>query len=229
MMSGVLRLPYSPGSLAETAMRCSTWRAVLAGAVSLTLQSVAPFAAIVGSINEPYRDLAEYFRHAAMAAVPLSLVALCLWSAGCTALVVVFRTSTLGLARTHTSTHLTTYARVLLLSPVTFLLPGVVLSIFSALKYFSLPRNGFTIGVKPTWLTSPVINVLGSGAWVLAGVVSVLAVSIVAFTRVHSLCEARRCKGCLYDLTGNVSGVCPECGLRFTDPVDAAKKQHVFS
>jgi hypothetical protein len=33
------------------------------------------------------------------------------------------------------------------------------------------------------------------------------------------------CRRCAYDLTGNVSGVCPECGCRVPDPDPAGERQ----
>ena len=36
--------------------------------------------------------------------------------------------------------------------------------------------------------------------------------------RWHSPPDEYRCSGCHYNLTGNVSGVCPECGLRVSSP-----------
>ncbi len=54
--------------------------------------------------------------------------------------------------------------------------------------------------------------------WITAGGV-LLAVALVQgmsrwFTRVRAIERQaqNRCQGCGYDLTGNVSGVCPECG-----------------
>jgi len=52
-----------------------------------------------------------------------------------------------------------------------------------------------------------------------------IAATIVVFRRTRM--TPTSCGGCGYDLTGNVSGVCPECGERVVDeenyPIDAAK------
>jgi predicted amidophosphoribosyltransferase len=47
------------------------------------------------------------------------------------------------------------------------------------------------------------------------------AVRIVAIARARRQARHRRighCLRCNYDLTGNVSGVCPECGTPITSP-----------
>ena len=44
-----------------------------------------------------------------------------------------------------------------------------------------------------------------------------LAVGLL-FVGVHRDGDPNRCRECGYDLTGNVSGVCPECGTRIELP-----------
>jgi hypothetical protein len=56
------------------------------------------------------------------------------------------------------------------------------------------------------------IGVFGLGCLLLAG--PIIAMDLLAFARiVHS----RFCARCGYDLTGNVSGVCSECGTRIVE------------
>jgi uncharacterized membrane protein len=51
----------------------------------------------------------------------------------------------------------------------------------------------------------------GTATGILAGVVSILAQRIT-IRRMGDRLKSGHCYGCGYDLTGNVSGQCPECG-----------------
>lgn len=57
-------------------------------------------------------------------------------------------------------------------------------------------------------------------AWLTAGFLFlVLPALTVLFIIIRHYVERRKqyfriCTGCAYDLTGNISGVCPECGRR---------------
>lgn len=59
--------------------------------------------------------------------------------------------------------------------------------------------------------------VLPLGAWLLAGIAAIAA---ARWSRKRDLPEVwvaqGRCAACGYDLTGNVSGKCPECGTIIT-------------
>lgn len=47
-----------------------------------------------------------------------------------------------------------------------------------------------------------------------------LGMWIVDVVKKSGLDSIKRCQSCGYDLTGNVSGVCPECGVAANDGVD---------
>jgi hypothetical protein len=58
-----------------------------------------------------------------------------------------------------------------------------------------------------------------------AGMVAAVGVTMAVLYLIYGPAELRRerrekglCVHCGYDLTGNVSGVCPECGDRAADP-----------
>jgi hypothetical protein len=48
--------------------------------------------------------------------------------------------------------------------------------------------------------------------WVSLAAIPVIAVTAVALRLLPYCVAPRRCRHCAYDLTGNVSGICPECG-----------------
>lgn len=58
--------------------------------------------------------------------------------------------------------------------------------------------------------------------WLIAGIALLLPMSRLALwfvrrERSHLRKRAGRCICCSYDLTGNVSGVCPECGTKISN------------
>ena len=71
---------------------------------------------------------------------------------------------------------------------------------------FSCRISNWTMGLFPLWL---------SGIWVIPLWIPLAIASIPMFIIRD---RSRRippghCKTCRYDLTGNISGVCPECGI----------------
>jgi hypothetical protein len=61
------------------------------------------------------------------------------------------------------------------------------------------------------------VDILGVPAWAAISLSLVLPMALLLM-EVFALCRGKRkqgnplCRHCHYDLTGNVSGVCPECG-----------------
>ena len=79
------------------------------------------------------------------------------------------------------------------------------------------------IGISPGlgWIgdNPPHQVYLGYLHFPLLGVMAVLALSTVAFWLPnHRAPVIGRCENCGYDLTGNVSGLCPECGATAVQP-----------
>jgi hypothetical protein len=64
-------------------------------------------------------------------------------------------------------------------------------------------------------LPEPTVWIVGLPAWVFAlpGFVCLLIPARAARKHRQRLKWLRYCRGCAYDLTGNTSGSCPECGL----------------
>ena len=201
----VSRLAWSPHWLAHTAARCSMARAAGLGFVAVGVPVVAPVAAQIGSISEPYRDLTDYV-HESLAAAPfvlvIALAVWCLYALACD----------LVAARAHADLKMP-LRNALLLAPVTVLVPAAAWSVFAALAIFADPANGFySPGGKPAWLTSPAILIFGSPLWIAVGVAVITANAHAARRHLQDITAGHRCRHCYYNLTGNVSGICPECG-----------------
>ena len=76
------------------------------------------------------------------------------------------------------------------------------------IQYTTLDPNGVatqTDGSIPLWLVVTITLVLPA-IWLIALV-----------WRKRRALSPNACPGCGYDLTGNVSGVCPECGVKSAD------------
>ena len=59
------------------------------------------------------------------------------------------------------------------------------------------------------------VSAAAAGLWALVLVpVAIVALSELPGLRAYRRSLRNRCPGCGYDLTGNVTGVCPECGER---------------
>jgi hypothetical protein len=79
----------------------------------------------------------------------------------------------------------------------------------SALGRGALPRYGWQVGdfpLIPHWSISLMFAVLP-------------AVWLLLWVKARRLPKAGQCRTCRYDLTGNSSGVCPECGMAIAGKV----------
>jgi predicted Zn-ribbon and HTH transcriptional regulator len=62
---------------------------------------------------------------------------------------------------------------------------------------------------------------ISDGALILVPLLTILGILGLATTATwwrERLPKPGQCRGCRYDLTGNTSGICPECGSAFTPP-----------
>ena len=202
----ILELVWSPKRLAVEAAACSTIRAALAGYASAVCLTLLPLAASGGSIAEPYRDLTAYIGNS-VGAIPVSMLLLSVvWS---------FPVLFLWIALAGRTNRARIMRRIVFLGPVTVLLPGMIWSLFAALNVFADPSAGFYgPGGKPEWLTSIPVRVLGNPLWVIAGFVCLGLRWKRAFGRVDLFIDPPECRRCGYNLTGNISAVCPECGRK---------------
>ncbi len=208
----MIRLAWSHNALAEETSQRDTFSCACAGVAALVAITLLPVAASIGSIDEPYRDLGMYI-YKSFTALPYAGVFLALfWSAILGLVAVPFTHENDG-------TDHGMMRRIILLSPMTVLVPGLIWSVFAGLDVYAHPHQGFTgPGGKPAWLNSKVIGILGSNVWLLVGLVYVISRCLRARKRIAQFVGTNACNQCGYNLTGNESGVCPECGSSTPQP-----------
>jgi hypothetical protein len=71
--------------------------------------------------------------------------------------------------------------------------------------------------------TAPTIDVRGLRMGIGAPMTLLIAYPFIAFVRARyrrHRHKAGHCPACEYDLTGNTSGVCPECGTPTDQPIN---------
>ena len=77
-------------------------------------------------------------------------------------------------------------------------------------------RKVFCVGTLATPIA--IVVLVGSGFEILTAPVSALLaiVNLIICRKIPD--DTPRCLECAYNLTGNVSGICPECGDPVTEP-----------
>jgi len=96
--------------------------------------------------------------------------------------------------------------------PLVTVIPGMCWSICA---FTAELATNLIPGQGPAWMSSPMIQVLGSPWWLLVGGLLMIGNVVSAYPTARSASKPQAvlaCQRCGYDLTGNVSGVCPECG-----------------
>ena len=77
--------------------------------------------------------------------------------------------------------------------------------------YYEVTRTGEILS-RLTTDTSVLQMVVGTSVSIaLRNAIMLVGGTVLLWRRMH-LCATARCQNCGYDLTGNTSGVCPECG-----------------
>jgi len=89
------------------------------------------------------------------------------------------------------------------------------------LNYYGGYRGNLVVGRSSPYRPIATVDI-SVRLWVVAGIalllpMSRLALWLVRRGRTHLRKEAGRCISCNYDLTGNVSGICPECGTKISN------------
>jgi len=97
------------------------------------------------------------------------------------------------------------------------ILIGVVAGLWANALLVAVPY----LGVLPSSLSTMLVHFVGGGEWsVRLRLLAVYGTNLLIFS-IMGVCGSiwvgqrnptHMCKECAYDLTGNVSGVCPECG-----------------
>ena len=184
--------------------------AAFAGIGSLVSMCVLPVSAIGGWRKQPFRDLSQYVLES-MFAVPHALLFLAIiWSFVFLVIFLVIFGVFIPWMR---SQQPKITMRIVFLSPITMLLPGIIWSVFAWLSMLADPSTNFTgPGVKPAWLTSMPIQLFGSCFWMIAGPLWITVVCGLAHGQIGRFLNRLECRQCGYNLTGNLSGRCPECG-----------------
>ncbi len=189
--------------IAVRADRMDMWKVRLLYLCSLLILTF-PLAAVFGSMSEPYPDLRTYLNES-LETLPLAAVfsVICCFviSQGICIIMVMVG------SRLRWSEHQAIYG-------LSAFVMGVVMlpwSVLAALKIYSHPFNSFTVS-RPAWLDSWPIQGYGFVLWLPTAVVVWVFLAESAKSAFYRLRNPGLCRGCLYDLTGNTSGVCPECG-----------------
>ncbi len=208
-----VRLLWSPGALPFVATHCSPVRAALAGTLFLAAEVSLPITALISGADEPYADFGDYAEDGFI--IVVSLYSLLTIVFGALALLLVLSARLMPSRRWHA------IIKALLLSPVVFLIPVMVWSVFAWLNYAADPTFQFwAYAQKPAWLSSPIIAMLGSAVWVPAGFVLLIAHFVRTLPKLNQFLAdlpGPRCLQCDYLLLGLTVPRCPECGHAF-DP-----------
>lgn len=199
-------LGWCPERIARAAMNWPLRKAWLVGTVSVFLQLLAPTVAAFAWLDEPFPTLGVYLVRAVQT-LPFAAVVLLVTVAPILGVLVV------GDRLQGPRERANVQRRIFCLAPTATLVPGLVWSGFNFLAILADPGNNLTAGVKPPWLTSWVVQLLGSYLWLVLLLILANANARAAYAIVQPMFDAcHRCTTCGYNLTGNVSGVCPECG-----------------
>lgn len=204
---------WCPGLLATIAARPRWVVPWIIGTIACVVQTTALTAPAFAWIDEPFPDVATYL-HQAVRVLPLGILALIVFWACVFAL-----TATAGESARHP--RMAVFARLLCVSPLATILPGTAWSICAFMAELAANLNP---GQGPAWLHSPFMLRLGSPRWMLLGLGLMLANVVAAYPAAMAKLRNQTfpsCPKCGYILTGNVSGICPECGVKVEQPEEA--------
>lgn len=206
----ILRLLWSPGALAESALRTPAIAALLAWTASGAIIVLCLGFALVAGSEGPYSDLADALRADLEAALRYTpLVALLAAVAGAVVLI--------GTSRDRDANR--AGARAVLLSPVCVLLPIIAWTPLGAIV--SVMHTNLYSDPAP-WVHAPIIRILGAHWWLLGAALAYVWILRHAAARLYLLHApgAQVCPACGYDLRGLDAGLaCPECGRPRGNPL----------
>lgn len=206
-MWSALRIAIKPTALAEVASRIDSGRGFACGLFIIPFSYV--FCLAAGLIaRDPVNTVGEFLTMTA-AALPATLIATCLlflpvWVIAFSVFVHVGRLLFIFKPKGKD------YATLVALSPLTMLVPFQLWSVGAILHTMAN-----AVVNKPPVLDSIVIKYWASPAWLLVMALSALAFAVHAARRFGEFPEDDEtpiCAFCSYNLTGNLSGMCPECG-----------------
>jgi hypothetical protein len=195
-----LRLVWSLKALPQVAMNLRTRTAFAIGSTAWFALAGAVVAGLLPQVRKPFDSLDR--------ALDAMLGTFFIGGAVVTTLIVLAMLF-LSVDPDVTTEHHRARVRLVLLLPVTFVLPMLI---WAPLATLSLPSVGILIGGKPAWLISPVCRVLGSEWWLLPLVIAMVIQLWRGWDGMLARATGDCCVGCGYPLIGLTSPRCPECG-----------------
>lgn len=205
----ILRLLWSPRSLAQVAISVSYAWVIPLGAAVIALEFAAIFGGGTGGLFEPYRDLGAYFEKHADMAITWAVIASLFCAPGAILFAAMFHD------KHHT--RLAAGCRAVMLAPTCFMIPVLVWSVSIMLAQAQSSAVGIVKPV-PAWVMFPIFQFLGSPWWLLIMVLAGIALCFQAIRevkRTFPVPDAPSCVQCGYFLTGLSERRCPECGKGF--------------
>lgn len=163
----VLRLVCFPWDLASQASMVSNLQAVTYGFLAVFFMTSWFFGICAASVAEPYPNVLQFLLEIPVAAASIGTLMSIPFCA-------MYLIPALGLA--YCSSNLNIGGRVLILGPLTLILPFTAWSIFGALAEVAEPTFNLTQSAKPSWISTTPFTGLGS-LWTLAGVILCLVVN----------------------------------------------------
>ncbi|MCP4248116.1 MAG: hypothetical protein GY778_13810 [bacterium] len=209
-MRSAFRLLWSPFSLAVVAVHTPPRQALTAWVVVAGLEISLILSSIATGLGEPFRSLEDYFTNIVVCTLSMGAV----MGAGL-AFAIAFVMYGLVRFQDIPVRKRDAALSVMWLALLPALLPVVAWCICAALHPVRHPSFGLGSG-KPAWIASPLIPMLGSPWWLLVAFAMVVVNCWVALRRLTGmplLNGIPACVECGYNLTGNTSGRCPECGV----------------
>ena len=205
----ILRLFWSPRSLAVVAMEVSNPLAILASAIAIDLGLATLGAVFCGSLTEPFPSPVAYVQECVDVAWRIAGLLGVVFTPWVILFIAIFKDA----PRSRGAAE----SRAVILSSIVALPALALWSVFSMMAHVQHLGFGLLTG-KPTWIMSPVIGFLGSIWWLPVGVVAV-AVDCERATRevkrTFREVNPSRCVECSYCLKGLSEPRCPECGQEF--------------
>jgi hypothetical protein len=203
---------FSTPSIANAVACLSTFSCACWGVAACGVISAIPLGCRFGAAAEPYRDLSVYISKGLGGICCFLPFGIALWS--------MFGLMFYGWWRLPMRRKTVDVFRIRawLLCPVTVLIPGIVWGVIRCFKIWSHPHMGFTGPAgKPKWLDAFWIHLFGSMIWIplLFGIALWLANRAAILAK--EIAVEDRCAVCGYNLRGNVTGTCSECGNLIVD------------
>lgn len=211
----ILRLFWSPRSLATVAIDVSNPSAMLANAIAIDLGLAMLGAVLWASVSEPFPSLAAYVRQCVGVAVQIAGLLGVVFTPWVILFIAIFKDA----PRSRGAAE----SRAVILSAIVALPALALWSGFAVMAQVQHLNFGLLTG-KPTWIMSPAISFLGLTWWLPAGVVAVAVLCERATREVRRTfreIDPPQCAECGYCLKGLSQPRCPECGRDFSTSASA--------